>query len=370
MILIPIIISILSGLLFIALIAGVIYLIVQRRTPEQNGGPVKHIKFSEVASNFFSLALLITNVTSIITITFTCIEEYFKDDLNNSYYDYNGGNSDLHSAISLLVITIPASIVLTRWMRKQEAGESVEKFTINTTLIATALTIAGSVFSIIYSYLQGSLDIQFFYKVLSVFVIALSVFSYYKYIYKSEDQNYKNAALALAVIAAITISIVTLNKTGTPGQIRKEKFDERRLNDLSLIQNNVLNYWQSHRQLPSKLVDISDPMYQTTIPRDPKTSDPYDYEIVEQSEIINNRPTEASFKLCANFETKRKYSDKFETNQATKSNSIMMGEFDRYYPGNNSPFWDHEIGEKCFVRKLDPNVHFPQNTIPVPTIMN
>ncbi len=363
MILIPIIISMLVGLIFISLVAGVIYLIVQKKTPEQVNTPSKHIKFQDIVSNFFSLALLVTNVTAIITVAFTYIEEIFGDNLN--FYSYNQGHEELHSAISLLAITVPSSLILTYWMKKQEKNESLEKFAVYATIIATTLTIAGSVFSIIFSYLEGSLTAQFMYKVLSVFVIAIGIFAYYKFIYNSPKKNFGVIAITIATIVVLVLSIVTLNKTGTPNQIRKEKFDEKRLNDLSTIQSSILNYWQSHKQLPNTLAEMSDPLYQTAIPKDPKTNEQYKYEIIKQSEIIKNRPTSASFKVCANFEAERKFGDKFETKQIKIDSSMAYGGFENYYPGSDSPFWDHGIGEKCFTRELDPKIHLPVEPTPV-----
>lgn len=364
MFIIPIIIGILGPLLFLAIVAGVIYLIIQKKRSQDSEVNQKPIHFSDIIANFFSLALLIINVVSVITIIFSIIDKLIPDELKrNSYYEITSGRESLHSAISLLVITIPISIGLSYWMRKQkekrnETENAVTKFTTGATIIATGITVAGSIFSIIYQFLEGDITNRFLIKVASILVIAAIIFIYYGALYKEvpNKKKYQNIFAITSAIFIITICIYGTIITGTPNQIRKEKYDDSRLSDLSMIQNQVLSYWQNHDMLPEHLIDTIDVLSNVAIPSDPKTGSAYRYEIIKQSENVMGSTTAATFKICAVFESEKKASGNFEQGYENQKDSAPMS-LNRYFAGDNSPFWDHGIGEKCFERTIDPKIY-------------
>lgn len=366
MFIIPIILAILGPLLFLAIVAGIVYLIIQKKkTQDAPDTNQKQIHFSDIVSNFFSLSLLITNVVAVITILFAIIDKLIKDVLaTNNYYEISSGRESLHSAISLLVITVPIAIILSYWMRKQkekrnEAENPVTKFTIGATIIATGITVAGSIFSIIYQFLEGDITNRFLVKVASILIIAVVLFIYYRAIYKESvnTTKYQKFFAISSSIFILALCIYGIAITGTPSQIRKEKFDDRRLSDLSIIQNQVLSYWQNHDRLPEHLLDTTDVLSNIAIPSDPKTGNPYRYEIVTQSENVGASTTAATFRLCSTFETEKVAKGKFENIIALKTSSQT---FDSYYAGDNSPFWDHGVGEKCFERNIDPKIYKKQ----------
>lgn len=374
MYIIPIILGILGPLLFLTIAVGVIFLVIRKKQVGAGGEatPEHPIHFSEVASSFFSLAFLITNVVAIMTIVFSIIDKLLPDLLSrDNYYSLNNNNSELHTAVSLLVLTIPAGLILAYWMRKQkiahkeEVDSPVRKFTIGTALVTTAITVGGSAFSIIYQFLEGDLSNRFLAKAASMLIASAALFAYYKLLYKKDALTaipLQNIFAYSTTAIAIGLCVWSIAITGTPSQVRKEKFDDRRLSDLSQIQQQVLSYWQNHRALPLQLAALSDALSSFAVPTDPRTNTPYEYTVVKQSESQAGKLTEATFTFCANFETSRKATAKFEGLNApsTAQNDISFkGGFDGYYYGSNSPFWDHPEGRHCFTRTIDPMMYPP-----------
>ena len=59
-----------------------------------------------------------------------------------------------------------------------------------------------------------------------------------------------NVLAILSLIAVIASVVYSIKILGSPSEVRRAKFDEKRLNDLSNIQNEALAYWQKNKSLP------------------------------------------------------------------------------------------------------------------------
>jgi amino acid transporter len=367
MFIVPILVILGIIVLILALIGGVVYAVINKnqKGETQNDDPTKKIRISEMISNFFNFTLLIINVVSIIMILFTIIDQIFKENIPNNF-------SDLHSSIALISISLPLSLALSYYIRKEhikafpKGNSPVKKFTISATVIASLIAICGSFFTIIYQYLEGETSSRFIAKIIVSLILSVVLFAYYRLIYvrgQSDSIKHQNAFGIISTVFIISICIYSIILTGSPSQIRKEKFDDIRLNNLSSIQQNILSYWQSHRLLPKDLASMTDAMSHTAIPKDPRNSEPYEYEIKTQSETVNKKTTTAIFKICATFETIKDNSKKFEELKAqdfSRYNSIKTNELNSYYPMDDSPFWDHKAEKTCFTRTIDPMVYQPQ----------
>ncbi len=387
MFIIPILIFIGVVVLILSLIGGVVYAVIHKNQKNEDGVeiPSKQIHISEMISNFFGFGLLVTNIVSITVILFTVIDEIFKDEISKGapsmYYNYNN-YSDLHSSIALVLITLPLSLALSYWIRKEhikvitEGNSPVKKFTIGATVIASLISICGSLFTIVYQYLEGDISSRFVAKVISVFVLSAILFAYYRLIYVKGQLatiKYQNIFGAASSLFVIGLCIYSIALTGNPAQIRKEKFDDIRLSNLSSIQQNVLSYWQSHLALPVDLPTMSDSLNGTSIPKDPRSGDSYEYKIIKQSVPTDIKIGEPSFEVCATFETKRDTSAKYEelkTKDLSRYNSIVAGEFNSYYPMDEAPFWNHKAERTCFTRTIDPVKYLPQQPQPVQMLRN
>ncbi|MDP3962869.1 MAG: hypothetical protein Q8Q03_03320, partial [bacterium] len=132
--------------------------------------------------------------------------------------------------------------------------------------------------------------------------------------------------------------------TGSPYKQRALRLDNQRVNDLSNIQWQVVNYWQQKGELPANLESLKDPISGQTIPTDPENRSQYEYHL--------NGPT--SFEMCATF------AEKFQDNRdkGRYSGGYMMS-----YPvmdGMMNDNWMHEAGHTCFERTIDPE-RYPIN---------
>lgn len=141
--------------------------------------------------------------------------------------------------------------------------------------------------------------------------------------------------VCLVVTAAVVASFFLI---GSPANIRLQKLDEKKVNDLSSIQNEIINYWQQKSKLPADLGELDNDLNYFTVPRDTENNKDYAYEILGQYE----------FKLCADFST--------ENN--TESS------YDRPVTYGMESKWTHGKGQVCFTRIIDPELFKPNSPVP------
>ncbi len=141
------------------------------------------------------------------------------------------------------------------------------------------------------------------------------------------------------VIAVVIIAVVAgFFIVGSPQEGRLRRFDERRIQDLSMIQSTVVDYWQSKQELPPNLDALKDDLRGITIPADPETGSSYTYSISGAQ----------TFELCANFAL-----------PAVEESNAYLPKVAYPYPerpyGLTSSNWNHSEGYACFERVIDPD---------------
>lgn len=93
--------------------------------------------------------------------------------------------------------------------------------------------------------------------------------------------------LSVAVAATVAVAIVIID----PPAQRQRRLDQRRVEDLMRIREQVDTYWQRHHALPGDLAGLaSEPGFDTPT-RDPESSTPYGFEVKDAD----------SYRLCASF---------------------------------------------------------------------
>ena len=247
---------------------------------------------------------------------------------------------------------------------------------------------------------------SFAYKLLTTLVIAsaLGVYNYY-----SLNRDYDNKTNIPNVLAVISLFLViasvvySIKIIGSPAEVRKIKFDEKRLTDLSNIQSEILNYWTRNKMLPNDMLSVQGDGFNNgfIIPNDPRTKETYTYKLLENSKyekrtgqdcatffpnkfnnfnIGNNyydvskisceMPSKATFEVCANFETVRVY-DANGVEQIGWDTSNVLGvsgldvksarysEVTYYDSYTKNANWNHNVGSTCFKRTIDP-LKYPQ----------
>ncbi len=137
------------------------------------------------------------------------------------------------------------------------------------------------------------------------------------------------SALVLgAVIAGFMV-------VGSPIKQRAVRFDEQRVNHLSQIQYQVIDYWNRTNKLPANLSDLGTGVNMMTVPKDPETNQSYEY----------NVKGDLQFELCATFNTES------QDGPGTRDSYAYPA-----YGPDGSQTWSHSIGRKCFERTINPEI--------------
>lgn len=303
---------------------------------------------------FLYLGIIITlsvSVGNMISIIFTALEKVFVDPLTSMYVNdiYNDGT---RMALASLVILFPLYVLLS-WFASREVIKNPEmkellarKITIYIALFVTTCTLVGTLISVVYTFLGGELSALFGWKAFTVVVLASSVFGYYFYTLRRDYKIKTKTPLIITIVASLLVLasvIYSISILGTPNEMRMKKLDDKRLSDLSTIQSQIFNEFLRNKTLPKTVSDIVDPFGGFVLQKDPVTKENYEYQVVK-----NNLPAE--FKLCANFETVRNVTT---GGQAAKFDSPLT---QQYYPGDMSPFWNHESGRVCFTRTITQDI--------------
>jgi hypothetical protein len=246
---------------------------------------------------------------------------------------------------------------------------------------------------------MGELTVAFALKILVVAVVSTLLFGYSYFSLKRNEKDFGNLGKRLPYIATwgsvilVLFSIIySISIIGSPMEMRKRKFDNLRLQNISEIQNNILNFWQREYKLPENLENIKDDFqYNYLSLKDPKTKVSYVYKVIEQSvmqkkigeecrKFYPNRyvnisenninceiPTDAKFQICANFETVRNFDENGVEQNNFDGNIGLAKDIALAYPDSvggrldigyyneydKNPKWNHPAGEYCFERKIE-----------------
>ncbi len=391
------------------ILVAVIYFLV-RAVRGASAGDGLNVKELAIDGGIF--ITLITSIVALVSIIFSAIDKKFVDVLKQTYYGYQDTvNDDVRVAVSIILVAYPMYLLLAyyraNYLKANPARRNISAMKyVNYIILAVAsLFILGSLATTIYEYLGGELGVAFAYKLLTVVIIAaiLIVYNYFtlKRNYDTKS-NIPNILAVISLIAVISAVVYSISILGSPAEVRKTKFDEKRLTDLSNIQNEILNYWTRNKILPANINSIQGDGFNNgfIIPTDPKTKTSYEYKIVEMGKSVkktgqdcatyypnkfnalnNNNvydvtklsceiPGKSTFEICANFETVRAYDENgIEQTGWDATNALGVPSLDakavRYsevsyydsYTKNSN--WNHNIGNTCFKRTIDP-LKYPQ----------
>lgn len=322
---------------------------------------------------------LVTSVTNLLQVIFSAIDRKFVDLLSGSVYvDMTG--SDVRFAIATLVVMFPIYIGLSWYVGKSivkyhyKQDIPVRKVMIYCTLFVTILTLIGTLVSVIYTYLGGELSVRFGLKALSVFLVALALFSYYYYSLKRDYSKKTSVPMMITILASLAVVILvawSISVIGTPSEMRARKIDNTRLSDISRLQQEILNRVQMTDKLPATLEELSNAFQSYKVPSDPVTKEAYGYTVIQQPTIKVNLATNkkemvisAVFELCATFDTTRELDARGQpvATPVEKGGVMATDSFysvsNYYYEGDQSPFWNHGVGRTCFKRIISSDMYY------------
>ncbi len=329
---------------------------------------------------------LVWSVVNLLQIVFSAIDRKFVDVLNSvSYVDTY--SSDVRFAIASLVVMYPLYLGLSWYVAKDiekflyKRDLIIRKALVYLTLFVTVCTLVGTLVTLIYTYLGGELSIRFELKALAVFVVSLSLFGYYLYSMRRDYSKKSYIPVVISVLATVVVvvSLVwSVRIIGTPSEMRAKRLDSTRLSDISRIQQEILNRVNATDKIPADLAELNNAFQGYAVPKDPITKNAYGYTVVQQPTFKMNYTTNrkelvtpAIFELCATFETVRNVDERGMSINATEPMKVGMGgsvgiggvdmmysAMNYYYEGDQSPFWNHDKGEKCFKRIISTEMYY------------
>lgn len=305
-------------------------------TQSQSSAPHSASTPRDVFAHLLTTIMLIVSVVSVVALAFQYVNIKFPDELT---YAYTISSEIIRSAMAALIIAWPIYVYL-MWILLKDVLRDPEKrqlkvrrWLFNFALFAAALTIIIDLISVLNNFLGGELTVRFALKTGSILVVAGSVFAYYLWDIKWGSESQKpvpRASAIAATIAVIAMIVAGFVVAGSPLKQRALRFDERRVNDLQLLQSEIINQWVAKEKLPESLEALKDSISGFVAPVDPETEQAYEYRVLGAEK----------FELCATFT--------LPSRDEVKGRSIYP------YPTEN---WTHGAGRVCFERTIDPELY-------------
>jgi len=154
---------------------------------EQATQPAGHKKSSpkDVFLHLLAIITLYVSAGSFVSLLFQYINIYFPDPLDQGYYTLAGAYQAVRFAVASLIVMFPAYVITTRFLNQSYKTEPekrnlrVRRWLVYFTLFAAGLIMLGDLVTLIYNFLNGDLTTRFALKILTVLIVAWSVFWYY-----------------------------------------------------------------------------------------------------------------------------------------------------------------------------------------------
>lgn len=310
---------------------------------------MKSLPRSTAKDVFYYVLMIIAlyvSVFSFITLWFQYVNVKFPDVLT---FGYEPSLEMIRGAMAWLVVVWPV-FLLTSWLigreRQADGGKNelgLRKGLLYLTLFVTAATIVADLITLVRYFLNGEVTTRFFLKVTVAFIVALAVFGYFHFELRREVKTKTRLPSVAAVIATVAIMasiVVGFVLVGSPAQQRLVRLDSQRVDNLSMLQNEITYYYQQKQELPATLDDLSNSLNAFIPPVDPVSGTSYEYTLTD----------DLTFELCANFDAP---SYGFTSGMMT---STMMGGRPMMVGAYNQS-WQHDVGRTCFSRTIDPDLY-------------
>ncbi len=301
---------------------------------------------------FGAMASLYAGVVAFITLVFDYINHAFPNPVTNSYYYYDPYASSISYETASLIVLTPVFLILMRLIRRSITHDPsrndiwVRRWALFLTLFLAGATMVIDLIVLLNTYLQGEdLTTGFLLKVLTVLLVSGLGFMHFtadlRGYWEREPARARMVNWAAGVLVLVTI-IAGFFIIGTPQEMRAQKQDAIRLQDLQNIQWQVVNYWQQKEKLPASLADLADPISNAIVPVDPQTKESYEY---KTSNAL-------SFQLCATFATEGGMN-------GLQGRSIPVPAEPKSVGKDIQDNWQHTAGKVCFDRTIDPERYPP-----------
>ncbi len=284
------------------------------------------------------------------TLLFRMIDYTFPDPVRDAYYYYDPYSGAMRFAIASLIILLPIFLWLMRVIQREARQEperyslAIRRWLTYMTLFVAGATIIGDLIALLNSFLGGTLATPFLLKVLVLFAIVGVVFWYFLLDIRGYWQGKENTSKAVGMgVLPLTIAIIISGFLimGSPMAQREIRLDQQEVQDLTTIQNEIVNYWQLNQRLPDTLSEIESDITYFHVPNPPEGREAYEYNVRDA----------LTFELCATFETA---SNEYGYGPDTSSYTPPI-----HYGLMGDLSWEHRAGRMCFEREIDPDLIMP-----------
>jgi len=272
------------------------------------------------------VALVFVAVNSGI-IVFQIINKFIPDSLNN--YSDSVSQEMIRFAIASLIFATPVFYWMNKLIRqgliKAEITltDGIRRWLTYFIIFVASVVILVWLITTMNSFLNGELTTKVILKTLTILGIAGSVFGYYFYDIKKTVVEAKDKFTQMFFIGSLVLVLVIFVSAifimDKPSVVRDRRHDQTVINDFSMIDTSIFQYWQINKKLPASLDELK------------ATNGVYlrDENLVDAMTKVayTYKPlTETSYQLCANFKLATDKNDKFSY---------------------SDPKWDHQAGEQC-----------------------
>lgn len=303
---------------------------------ENNGNAQKGKGALDAFLNLFVLISLGWLSIAVGGILFNIINAVFKSTTLLGYgYDFSiqsGLKFGIASTIILLPVFLSVIAVLHKQYKKGTLSPTsgIHKWLTYLMLLASAITIIGSLVSLLLNFLNGEYTMNVVLKILVVLVLALLIFGYYMIDLRRKEYSKRSAVSMVAFFLVLAIGagsvVAAFFFIDSPRVAKLKKFDMARVSDLGNMNSVIVSNYLDNGKLP-------EPGSQALAGyKDPETQAPYDYKVLGEKE----------YELCATF-------------------SVAVPS-DQQSPGGD-PWYNHLAGPQCFTKTVPEN---PDQVKPVP----
>lgn len=281
-----------------------------------------------------AIVVFYTTVVSLLRLLFTVIESAYPQINSYNYY----ASSSISWPVAILIICFPIYIFLMWLLEKgyvlnpEKKNLAVRKWLVYVTLFLSGLVLAGDLVTVLYYFIDGhELTSGFLLKVVSLLVVMTGVFMYYisdiRQILTKKSRKTWTLVATIIVLGSVILGFSVL---GSPRTQRLYKYDAQKINDLTMLQNEINIFYGQEGKLPSTLEELNRSYFVNVT--DPQSQKPYEYKPIAQNK----------YNLCADFNK--------DSKQELNTRVSMQGT------------WTHPAGNYCFPQTVNPNMY----TKPVP----
>jgi hypothetical protein len=231
--------------------------------------------------------------------------------------------------VASLLVAFPVFLLTSRITGRavaedpEKRNSGVRRWLTYLTLFNAACVLIGDFIAVLLGLLKGELTARFLSKAGIVAAIAGWLFTHYMGGLRRDEADAPRTSAPSrlargAGLAVVVVTAVGMWLAGTPGEVRRQMLDQRRLRELAELSQAIDSHHRERGLLPSDLDALYLRRAQSSLPlTDPVTHDRYAYSVLDS----------VRYELCATFDA-----------------ADSLGPHD----SRVNPFWRHGPGHACF----------------------